>query len=512
MVFDAPSSAKGGCPASPEYQALIDFAARNSYSPEKLGDLDQLKNKYNCAIQTPEDAVYKAAQALSEADPAISAYPKVKLDSHPRQAGIGSALTSGVDGHVLSRIVSGGPADVAGLKVGDKITAIDGIKTDTMDGHHAVFNRLVAKPYDQPFGGLGAGLKLDNGILMVNDVPEGSAAEAMGLKSGDLILSINGKRTLGESLADTNKILQGPEGSQVSMTIERDSGRLGLVGSRMKEQYPPVAVEVERDGQKFESTVSRRHVQYPTVTSKIEGEVIPGGQVLPDGAAYIKVDNFLSMDLAQRISEVLDNKRADDTRVGDGKALVLDLRNNFGGVLTDTVLVSSLFASYGDVYRLNSRVDSDPSSPKYVDEKHSIGAGRTIKSVTVDGDQNTHTRIEDASTSLYSPDNLVVLVNENTVGAAEILAESLRVNAGARIIGNRTYGNGNIFVANAPNDYLWLQVPSTRLFTSTGDWLGTKNRNVRGIVPDIQVDGSTKDLGSNDDKQLSAAFEWINRK
>jgi len=498
------------CPASPEYQQIIDSVAHNTYQPEKLGNLDELRNKFNCEITSPRDAQNKAIEALTELDDQIKPFILALPHDPENKTGIGIGLQSDRNGIRVTDVYAGGPALDAGLKAGDKILGIDGEQFGANGGD--VFAKLVAPPYKNGFGGLGAGLvKDDGGPVTINNVEKKSAAAEMGLKSGDKILSIDGRPVSDLPLAKTQALVAGPYGSEFSLVVERNGMRLGLAGKRSNVEYPTAALEVERDGKKFEMTVARKPVQVESVSAKSSGEAVaPGGQVLPQDTAYVKIENFAAYQTSQKVLDAFSQKDMTGKIVADSKSIILDLRDNPGGSLFDALDTTSAFMKGGPVFSLNTRIAGPANAPEYRTEKVRLTPSGWYNEIT-GGGKDRHLQSEKRAFAV-SPSNLVVLVNEGTAGAAEIVADALRVNAGAKIVGTKSFGLGLEHTTVAVGDRRALLVPQSRIFTSSGNWLGDGSGN-GGITPDVTVaNGQDTPFGSAQDEQLRQAIGLIEKK
>lgn len=109
------------------------------------------------------------------------------------------------------------------------------------------------------------------------------------------------------------------------------------------------------------------------------------------------------------------------------------------------------------------------------------------------------------------PKQLIVLVNDNTSGAAEMLAESLKVNAGATVVGTETKGMGVITSAHQVKGETMLILPTGHALSPTGRWFGDGKTVRNGVVPDVRVENAANaEFGSDQDEQVKAAIKLIN--
>jgi carboxyl-terminal processing protease len=529
IVNDLPAAAADpkACPAPPEYQGLIDFAATHMYTPEKLGNLDVLKNKFNCLIKTKEDADRIAAEALSDIDHSIIVVPKDWKPEYDRmtKAGIGVSLRhDGDQPVVVDRVYATGPANKAGLRPGDAILSVDGKNISSLRGKSASddpliesVDRLRHAKNESLEGGIGATLeRAANGPLVLREVdPNGPAAQA-GLRSGQIVKAIDGKPVGGESFDEINKRIRGRDADTVSISVDGHTGPMEVRVIRAPEVYPQAVLSIERDGKKIDLSVNRGRVEIPTVTSRGPNqEIVPDGQKLPDRTAYIRVENLLNAGTGNDIRKQLNAPFEDKSKPlapGDAPkalrdsidAVVLDLRDNQGGTIDNAVLASALFVDKGKLFSITNRVESDPANPQYETSTYSLDSKHTI--VT----QGQHEDVSDRSDPIR-PKKIIVLTNERTAGAAEMLAEALRVNAGATIVGTNTYGLGEVTTAYTTGANL-LSVPIGRIFTPGGAWLGDGRSFNPGISPDIRVENAkAANFGSKDDEQLKTALGFIDQ-
>ena len=372
---------------------------------------------------------------------------------------------------------------------------------------------------------IGIGLsRHENGSLKISQVERKSAAESAGLMEGDAIVAIDGIAvSKNQSIDRLNKSLEGREGSQVHLMIERGGERVGLNLARRVDGYPTAALVVERDGKTFETTVPRRAVEVQPVVAKHGNEDLTiGGPTLPHDTTYIKVNNFFGEDTTDKIWKALQNQNeandASRTSAKDGaqsNSVIIDLRDNVGGRISDVVLTSSLFVKRGDLYSLNSRVKSDPSAPSFETEKVSLNEKNVYTSRTTGGvpvyDGKPPILTNDRVPLASRPEQLIVLVNEQTSGSAEMLAEALKVNAGATVVGTETKGYGVIQLASPVTRDTMLILNTGHIMAPGGRWFGNGDTVRNGVAPDIRIRNSdNSELGSDKDEQVKAAIKLIN--
>lgn len=264
------------------------------------------------------------------------------------------------------------------------------------------------------FSGVGIEITMRDDVLTVVSPIEGSPAYEAGIMAGDKIIKINDKFTRGMSLADAVKHIRGKKGTKVKLTIIRG------------------------------------HQEKPLEFSIIRG-VIPlrsvRGLLLAPEIAYVRISNFQS-NTARDLSGALKKMEKDRPL----KGLILDLRNNPGGLLSQAIEVSDLFLDSGVIVSTrgrNSAQDMEVSAKKDGTEPH------------------------------YP---IVVLVNGGSASASEIVAGALQDNKRALILGTKTFGKGSVQTIIPLSDGSALRLTTARYYTPSG-----RSIQLSGITPDIKV-------------------------
>ena len=260
------------------------------------------------------------------------------------------------------------------------------------------------------FSGIGVWLKKERGRLEVGSVLPSTPAMEAGLRRGDVLLSING-----EAAGD--------------MTVEQ---AVALIKGRPGTQ---VALAVGRDGAPIEFAITRRSLEWPNLVAKVSGENL----------GYIRVLGFARGAGRQLASEVGDLV----ARGVDG--IVLDLRDNGGGLFSEGIDVASVFLEDGKIVSYKAR-----SQPWQVYR----ASGEAFENVP-----------------------LVVLVNSGTASASEIVAGALQDRDRAILVGERTYGKGSVQDIIPLSDASALKLTTGSYFTPSG-----RNISGKGIEPDVRVD------------------------
>ncbi|MBI5298681.1 MAG: S41 family peptidase [Deltaproteobacteria bacterium] len=267
------------------------------------------------------------------------------------------------------------------------------------------------------FGGVGLEITVRDGWITVVSGVEGTPAFKAGIQSGDRILRIDGKSTKEMDLGDAVKAMRGKQGSKVQITL----GRQGLK-------------------QPFEVTLTREVIKFPSVRAEI----------LDEKYLYIKIRSF-----QERTTEVLKDmmkKYAKEVQNG----VILDLRNNPGGLLDQGIDVSDQFLDGGVIVTTESR-------KKEIDRREA--------NPDKDG------------TKSHFP--LVVLVNSGSASASEIVAGALQDQGRALILGTQSFGKGSVQSIIELDDGSALKITIAKYFTPSG-----RSIQAEGIHPDVVVEPS----------------------
>ena len=276
---------------------------------------------------------------------------------------------------------------------------------------YAAFN--LSLEGDHPdFEGIGASVtEVDGQFIVLGPLPGSPAFEA-GLMPGDILVSVDGRSIEGLTLDETITLIRGPKGTRVVLGVSR----AGI--SR------PVEVPIVRD------TIS---------VSSVHSHILPGG------FGYIRLSSFNAESGADLRSAIA------DLRGLDAGGLVLDLRNNGGGLVTAAVSVVSEFVEEGEVIR-------------WVD----ANGNETVERVTGEG------------TAYDLP--LVVLVNGFSASASEVVSGALQDHGRARIVGTRTFGKGAVNLLRDLESGAGLNLTIARWLTPDGRMIEGE-----GIEPDVRV-------------------------
>ena len=268
------------------------------------------------------------------------------------------------------------------------------------------------------FGGLGIEITIKDGLLVVVSPMEGSPAERAGIRSGDAIVRIDGTFTKEYSLIDAVKKLRGPKGSPITISIAR-KGLTELI----------------------DVTLVRDNIMLKSVRSRYFG----------DGFGYVRINQFMehtSDDLKSALKRLTKDGGSDSLR-----GLIIDLRNNPGGLLAQAVAVSDLFLEEGVIVYTDGRVES---------QKQKFFA---------------HER----GTEPEYP--IVVIVNGGSASASEIVAGSLKDHGRALVLGTQTFGKGSVQTILPLDNGGALRLTTALYYTKSG-----RTIQAEGVLPDIVLD------------------------
>jgi len=268
------------------------------------------------------------------------------------------------------------------------------------------------------FGGLGIEVGMEDGFVKVISPIDDTPAQRAGIQSGDLIIRLDSKPVKGMTLHDAVNIMRGKVGTDIILTVVREG--------------------VDKP---FEVTITRDVIKVQSVK----------GRVLEDGYGYIRISQFQSHtgeNLAKQITKI--RKESKGKKI---KGLVLDLRNNPGGVLNAAVEVSDAFLESGLIVYTQGRVPD--SELKFTATPNEL----------IDG----------------AP--MVVLVNGGSASASEIVAGALQDHKRAIIMGSQTFGKGSVQTILPLKNNTALKLTTARYYTPSG-----RSIQASGIKPDIELE------------------------
>lgn len=297
--------------------------------------------------------------------------------------------------------------------------AINGM-IKTLDPHSAFMNAELYKELEVEtqghFGGIGIEITILKDVLTVVSPIEDTPAYKAGVQSGDQIIKIDGKSTKDITILEAVTKLRGPKDSKVTITIMR-----------------------ENMSQPRDIILTRAIIQIKSVKAK----------TFDDHIGYVRIASFherTSADLRKALAEVSEKAKP-------MKGLVLDLRNDPGGLLNQAIEVSDMFLRSGVIVSTRGR--------------------------TKNMETKTHAQ-DNGDKEITVP--VVVLVNEGTASAAEIVAGALQDNGRALIVGTQTFGKASVQTVIPLEDGSALKLTTARYYTPSG-----RSIQAEGIKPDILV-------------------------
>ena len=277
------------------------------------------------------------------------------------------------------------------------------------------------------FGGLGIEVGMENGFVKVISPIDDTPAYKAGLKAGDLIIRLDDKPVKGLTLSDAVKLMRGKPGEPIELMVVREG------------KDKPFKVKIVRAIIKIKSVKQR---------------------MLEPGFGYVRISSFQSKTTQGVIDGLAKLKKENK---GQLKGIILDLRNNPGGVLNGAVGVSDVFLD---------------NSGKIV-----YTEGR-VADALMRYDANPGDKLEGAP--------MVVLVNQGSASASEIVSGALQDHKRALIVGQKTFGKGSVQTVLPLDSKTAVKITTARYFTPSGNSIQAK-----GIIPDIVI----KPLRLKDDKR-----------
>ncbi len=283
------------------------------------------------------------------------------------------------------------------------------------------------------FGGVGIEITLENEVLTVITPIEDTPAANAGIKPGDQIIAIDGKSTRGMTVFEAVNMLRGLKGSSVKVTIKS-----------------------KRDGNSKEVILIRDIIRVESVKTEL----------IDNNIGYIKLSQFqdkTSDDLRDALTKL------EAANGGKLKGIVLDLRNNPGGLLTQAVEVADEFMDKGLIVSVRGRLGTQPT--EYYATKNG--------------------KLQDYP--------LIVVVNKGSASASEVVAEALQDSKRAPILGTKTFGKGSVQTIIRLEDGSGLKLTTAKFYAPSG-----RSISEVGVMPDIVVENE-----KDKDIQLERAVELL---
>ncbi|HDZ54546.1 MAG TPA: S41 family peptidase [Candidatus Nealsonbacteria bacterium] len=327
--------------------------------------------------------------------------------------------------------------------------AISGMVNALDDPYTVFFNPEEAKKFKEDVSGKFEGVGMEVGIrkneLTVIAPLEGTPAQKAGLRAGDKIIKIGDTITGELTIDEAVSFIRGPKGTEVTLTIFREDW-----------------------GIPREITLIREVIEIPSLKWELLASPGEAGGKEPD-IAYIKLYHF------HEKAGVDFKKAAFDILESPAKKIILDLRNNPGGYLEISQDIAGWFLERGQVVVIED-----------------FGEGKEKKDYKAGGNE------------LFLEYPMVILINQGSASASEILAAALRDNRGIKIIGETSFGKGSVQELEDLPEGSSLKVTIAKWLTPKGDILTDV-----GLEPDIKIDMTEKDYEEEKDPQLEKAIEII---
>ena len=343
--------------------------------------------------------------------------------------GLNTTLINEAWTKITTNYVVPSKADPATLNAG----AIRGMVDSLNDPYSAYFTaddyKLETSSIQGSFGGIGAqvGLNKDNQPIILSPIP-GSPAEKAGILTGDVILVVNGKSTQGLSVTETVMLVRGQEGTTVKLLILHPGA--------------PAPVEI---------SIVRAQINSASVTSQMKGSI-----------AYVKITSF-----SQRTNDEL-GQAFSTLDLNKATGIIIDLRDNPGGIVTTVVDVASHFIKKGVIITLRDnqgRTTADSANPN----------------------------------GLFTDLPMVVLVNQFSASGSEVLSGALQDYKRATIAGTVTLGKGSY-------DSFFELSDGSAMYLTIGRWITPNGREIegKGITPDYV-------LTQTGDDEIQWAIDFLNK-
>ena len=350
------------------------------------------------------DLAYKALQAREE------------LTKEKNEEPVNTYELLNLFGEVMERAKLSYVEEVSDKKLIE--ASINGMLT-SLDPHSSYLDKdafaYMSEQTKGKFGGLGIEVTMDNGLVKVVSPIDDTPAHKAGIKSGDYITHIDNETVIGLSLNEAVSKMRGKIGTKVKLSIRRSHEK------------------------PFDVTIKRQEIKIQSVKTEIKN----------DDVLYVRISSFAEEN-DKNIKQAVDDAKK---KLGDKlKGLVIDVRNNPGGLLDQAVNVSDLFLEKGEIVSTRSRNEED-----------------TVKYTATAGD-------------ILNGLPIVVVINEGSASASEILAGALQDHKRGVVLGEKSFGKGSVQTVVPLGKYGAMRITTARYYTPSG-----RSIQAKGIEPDIEV-------------------------
>ena len=338
-------------------------------------------------------------QAFPDVIPYVAHHSSGRVDTTELQQAIRLIQSQYVDGNVDTTKLSRGTVQGLIAALGDPFTAY----------YDPDAYKRLQQVYTGHYSGIGIYLTFSTSYPVITGTVPGSPAAAAGLLAGDQIVKVGDKDMKGTSADQASSLIQGPDGSKVTLTIQRGT-------------------------QTFSVTITRAEIQVPSVRST----------QIADHILYVRIYQFSTTTTSEL-------RAALNAGLAGSKGVVLDLREDPGGFISEADHVISEFVASGETFELRDRNGTV--------ERHTVSGEHLAASVP-----------------------LVALVDANSASAAEIVAGSLQVHQRAKLVGTVTFGKGSVQQDFPLSDGADIHLTVKRWYLPNGQTIDKK-----GLVPDVAV-------------------------
>ena len=288
------------------------------------------------------------------------------------------------------------------------------------------------------FGGLGIEVGMEAGVVKVISPIDDTPASKAGIKAGDYIIKINDVQVQGKTLMEAVKLMRGPVGSSIDLTIRR-RGEKKIINK----------------------TIIRKMIQVKSVEAKI----------MKNNIGYLRLKSFNSNSSKQLVEKI---KNFEKSKKLTG--YILDLRNNPGGLLTQAINVTDFFLNDGEIVSTKGRKISE--NRRFFAKKGDKVKGKP----------------------------LIILINNGSASASEIVAGALKDHKRAILLGENTYGKGSVQSIIPLSDGGGMRLTISKYYLPSGQSISEI-----GVSPDILVEEESEDfkINSVSDNQLNYAIKLL---
>jgi carboxyl-terminal processing protease len=325
--------------------------------------------------------------------------------------------------------------------VDDKKLISDAIAgmVSSLDPHSQYFDKKSYKEFREGtagrFVGVGIEITQEDGLVKVVSPIEGSPADRGGIKSGDLITKVDDTAVRGLSLNEAVKRMRGEPRTKVVLTIFRKS-----------------------ENRTFPVTIVREEIKVVSVK----------GKPIEPGYGWVRLTQFQERTVEDMVKKLEDIYNQDPQL----KGLVLDLRNDPGGLLDAAVAVSAVFLPDDvTVVSTNGQLEESKFVYKASPQFYLRRGADPVR------------RLTETTKGIYKKIPLVVLVNEGSASASEIVAGALQDHKRATVMGSQTFGKGSVQTVRQLGPDTALKITTARYYTPSG-----RSIQAKGIMPDVLLD------------------------